>query len=500
MIRRWFAILVVAVLVCGTVLSLPAFWARPVIGEKSAQIARHWLDCVFTASSALTGTGLSPHEIGEDFNLAGQIVVFTLMQVGGLAVAIAGSVVGWRFRQRCGWGAGDEAGFRTGQRRLVAFWCILMLGVEIVGAVAIYCSTDAAPEGPPRKAFAAVFHAVSACCNNGLTLTHNSLVDQGGRWPVYAFVLPLMVVGSIGGPVLYEIWRRLLGGRARGACFSCDARVTLAGTAGLILVGAAVICFTESTPRWQLRNPREDIPGRLRVDERPTDEPDLFTLGEPSSAARQRMRTMSVGRRAAAALFHSVSARSGGFRVARLDEQSLSPAGRAALAALMLIGGGLGGTGGGLYIIVVAALLGTLWRRRKECGSGEYGHAATVVEGGRDAHPSGVEMRGGRDACIPIAAAAGVLVGIVLVVGFVAMVLIYREPASVEMSLFTAISACTNTGLAVGTLRLLSVEGQVAIVLAMILGRVIPLAVLAGYLKPAPADDSPAVGSLPQEA
>ena len=53
------------------------------------------------------------------------------------------------------------------------------------------------------------------------------------------------------------------------------------------------------------------------------------------------MGTMPPDQRAATALFQSISARTAGFSVARLDEQSLSPADRASMMILLLAGGGL---------------------------------------------------------------------------------------------------------------------------------------------------------------
>jgi Trk-type K+ transport system membrane component len=266
--------------------------------------------------------------------------------------------------------------------------------------------------------------------------------------------------------------------------------VTLVGTAVLVVGAAAVVFFTESTERWQLRNPRPDTPGRLMVAEPAEGEMIVFS-GESASAAQQRMRTMAPGRRLAAAAFHGVSARAGGFRVARLDEKSLSPAGRAVLMGLMLVGGGLGGTAGGLSITVVLVLLGTM-QVGKNAGESR---GDDIPEGGRDARPP--ELRDARppellDASFPatredrllmVRAAAGAVMGLGLVIGITALVLIYREPASVELCWFTAVSAGTNSGLAIGPTRLLSPEAQAVVVLAMILGRVIPLAMLGKHLR-----------------
>jgi len=488
MIRRLFAIAVLLALLCGTVLSLPVFWARPVVGQKSSQIARHWLDCIFTASSALTGTGLSPHDIGDDFTPAGQALILGYMQIGGLGVLVLGAIVGLRFRQRFGWGTDQEGASQVRLGRLIAFVCVLALLLEAAGAAALCYSPDRGSDPSERPLFTALFHSVSAFCNTGLTLTRDSFLSAGVWWPVYAVLLPLMVLGGIGGPVLYELWRRLLGSRSP---LSRDTQVTLIGTAMLILAGAATIFFIESTPRWQLRNPREDSE-HIKLAREPAGEVIEFSSEGSSRASQQRLRTMNAGRRAAAALFQSVSARSTGFRVARLDEQSLSPADRAATMLLMLIGGGIGGTAGGLRIVMVAILLGTLLGGRR--------NARLISEGRQDARPP---IHVGQDACSPIhgqdvhppiggqdaramavQVAAGVATAMLLLIAFTALVLIYREPASFEACVFEALSACCNVGFTTGITRSLQPESQVMVILAMLLGRILPLAVLANCLWP----------------
>jgi trk system potassium uptake protein TrkH len=203
---------------------------------------------------------------------------------------------------------------------------------------------------------------------------------------------------------------------------------------------------------------------------------------------------MNTGRRAAAALFQSVSARSTGFRVARLDEQSLSPADRAATMLLMLIGGGIGGTAGGLRIVIVAILLGTLLRGRKDSGlSSEGGQDARPPMDGQDARPPGHEQEG---RALAVQVAAAVATAMLLLIAFAALALIYREPAAFDACVFEAVSACCNVGFTTGMTRSLQPESQVIVILTMLLGRILPLALLANYLRRPVAPSSEKQSSL----
>lgn len=136
----------------------------------------------------------------------------------------------------------------------------------------------------------------------------------------------------------------------------------------------------------------------------------------------------------------------------RLDEASLSPASRWLMSGWMLIGGGIGGTGGGLRITLVFLLLTSWLRPRKENGSPDRAAALSM--------------------------AVAVVVILIVLIFLTAFGLLYREAGSFEACLFEAVSACCNVGLSTGLTAQLSVQGRMIVILAMFLGRVLPLCVL----------------------
>ena len=54
----------------------------PFTGKKSIS----FIDALFVASSAFTVTGLSPVDIGAQFNMLGEIIILSLIQIGGLGI------------------------------------------------------------------------------------------------------------------------------------------------------------------------------------------------------------------------------------------------------------------------------------------------------------------------------------------------------------------------------------------------------------------------------
>ena len=428
----------------------------------------------------MTGTGLSIIEIGEEFSRSGQTVVLVLMQLGGLAILAMGSAAGWRLRRLMGWGCEDDNCSPRGPVWLIAFTLIAALILEAAG-VWIMLPMWGDQARPPLslandQVFASVFHAVSAFCNVGLTLNGNGLIGKAGHYGVFAAILPLMILGSLGGPVLYDLFRRALYVRGLGLSYlSRHFWLSAIGTIVLTGLGAAMLVGIETSPRLQLRNPRPDTPGRLMVATVPsTSGPTTAastrsalptaTESSPSQpserALAERMGTQSSGRRWASALFQSAAARTGGMRVVRMDENSLSPASRVVLMCLMLAGGEVGGTAGGMRLLVLFLILGTLF-------SG--GSAPTDAAAGRKA--------AARHQALTLA--VGATFALLLIVGLTTLALTYREAGSPQACLFEAISACCNVGFSAGlTSPHLSPQGVVTLILAMLLARVIPLAIL----------------------
>ncbi len=449
----------------------------------------YFLDNLFTATSAVTCTGLTLGDVSAEFSRFGQVVLLVLIEIGGLGMLLAGSALGWRIRHMLGWNALDEECDPAAVRRLLRFLVIAALVLQSAGAVALYADADTGPaaasepaSGPSTsaaygcnverwwtgpqagRALKAAFHAASAFCGAGFTLSRNSFIAAGDR-ALLAVVLPLMLLGSLGGPVLYDLFRRTTyrGGLGPGR-LSIDSRATLLPTL-LSVAGAAVLLVViEASRDCQLRFPRDRTPGRLMVqgEEGPSTRPAgaiVFGSAGSQRATRERVASMPAHERNTRAVFQVVAARGPGFRAARLDENSLSPASHGLLAAVMLGGGGLGGASGGGRLTVLAMLAAAF------CWTANPLRARAPLARELARHWA-------------VAAAGVVLAGTLALVLVCGLVLIYREPASPAACLFEAVSACCNVGLSTGMTTALSVQSKVLLVAAMLVGRALPVVVL----------------------
>ncbi|MFQ5489999.1 MAG: TrkH family potassium uptake protein [Phycisphaerae bacterium] len=450
----------------GLLLSLPKAMAPEHRHEEGFYEAKRVLNGFFTATSAACVTGLVVYDTSTDFSPFGQAVILGLIQVGGLGIMMFGTMfgmlVGRQLSLRQSLALQDSMSHQTlGEvRRMMGFILLVTLSIEAVGAVLLYPLSAGQADSTAGRVFFSVFHAISAFCNAGFALHGDSLVRHSKALSVYGVIMPLIVLGGLGFPVLHDLLRRLrrpirgrgrainlasldvpdaAAGRHRG--LSLHSKLVLVSSGLLILAPAALLFLFETGPEWRSRGQIQTAHLRAQAE------------GRVSVMADQ-----PVGQRAAAALFQSVTARTAGFNTVHLDVDSISPASHFLLCLLMFIGGSPASTAGGVKTVAVAVLVlgvySTLRRRQH------------------------VECAGRTIPLTVVRRASAVIVVMFAVVSLTTLGLCYTESASLQRLLFEAVSACGTVGLTTGLTQELTVPGRFIIIAAMFAGRLGPLTVL----------------------
>lgn len=458
------------ILIGAVLLSLPRAMSYPV--GDGYYLARHMLDCLFTATSATCVTGLVVLDTGHDFSLFGQAVILGLIQVGGLGTMIFGTVFGVL--------AGRQLSLRESValqdalaqdsvaeiEKLVRFIVAGTFIIEGVGAILSYNMWHDV-DGGLHRAFYAVFHSVSAFCNAGFALPSSNMMQYRGAWQVYGVIMPMIVLGGLGFPVLRELFdhaafhidefrrrrtmnRRSSSERNAPRRWTLHTKITLTGTAGLIVFGAVVYFIIETPSTLQARY-RRPPGGELIV----PDIPDALNSLPP-------------GQRALNSLFLSVTTRTAGFNTVRMDDEALSPPSQFFTCILMFIGGSPASTAGGAKISTLAILLLTViatLRRRERI----------------EAFKRSIQWQ-----LIRTASAIVTLYAIIISAGVI--VLSFTEAAPLPDVLFEVCSAAGTVGLSNGITDRLTEAGKVVIIAIMFVGRLGPLTLLvalAGEFRPA---------------
>lgn len=171
-----------------------------------------WLDALFTTTSAMTVTGLAVVDTGGAFTLFGEVVVMSLIQIGGLGIMsfavlifmMLGRKIGFKERLLL-----QQALNQTsvgGVIKLVKYLFFFSFLVE--GLAVIILATEWVPEfGWRHGLYVSVFHSISAFNNAGFSLWSDSLMGYAGSPVVNLTISFLFIVGGIGFTVLVDLWK-----------------------------------------------------------------------------------------------------------------------------------------------------------------------------------------------------------------------------------------------------------------------------------------------------
>lgn len=402
-----------AAILVGTLL----LWL-PLSHEPGASVSL--LDALFTATSAVCVTGLAVLDVGATFNIIGEALILLLVQIGGLGVltfgALAALAVGRRMgvRQRLNLQNQMRAFQVGGIGRLLTTIFLVALAAELLGAVLLW-AVFSPHEGAARGAYFALFHAVSAFNNAGLSLYPDSLASFATNPLLNLTLSALALLGALGFVVIVNLAGRAW--RGRSVRLSLHTRIVLLATVFLSLVTTVFFLALE----WS--NPA--------------------TLGSFEQAARPLV-----------ALFQGLVARTSGF--ATLDYADVRPATLFFMLPLMFIGGSPGSTAGGIKTVTFVVLVGSIWSQVR-------GRGDLTLFGRRISSQNAVQ------------AGAIALLGVVLV-GVAILALLLTEPdLPFAAIMFEVVSAFGTVGLTTGVTPELSHPGRIVLIVLMYLGRLGPL-------------------------
>ena len=397
--------------------------ATPLCSNSSVGL---W-EALFTATSAITVTGLSIIDIGVDLTAFGQVVLALMILTGGLGLMaittfLQGFVMhGTALRRRLDRGQTlDEFGV-GGVGSTFRAIIITALVVILLGALVLYnYGFDDIPNRGERL-WAAVFHSISAYNNAGFGLWSYSLERYHANPVVNGVVMVLIITGGLGWRVTSDLATQALRrGRSRRR-LSLHSRLVLRTSFLLIGFGALGLAMTE----WLNK-------GGVFIE-------------------------MTWSERWMTALFESVTARTAGFTTIPLSLENITESGLLLLMTLMFIGASPGGTGGGIKTTTVAALMA----------------ATRSTLRGRDA----VVIRNREIADKVVLRAVGITVSSLLfVLGMALLISIGsnlngEDPFTFLEMLFTCISAFATVGLDLGVTAELSRFGQGVLLVGMFVGR-----------------------------
>ncbi len=409
----------------------------------------NFVDALFTSTSATCVTGLIVKDTGRDFSMMGQVVILTLIQLGGLGIVVFGAVLalllGQAFSVRESVAMQDLLNTRTLSRigNMIAFIFIGTVLIEALGAVSLFGMWG---DSGHNKIFCSIFHSISAFCNAGFSLFDNSFIRYNRNWQIYTVICPLIILGGLGFSVLYDLIN-IIADRIKRLLKKCfikkyrfsmaapkrmqlQSKIVLSVSASLIILGALAILFFEHYTGHTESGQKVGILG---------------------------------------ALFQSITARTAGFNTVNIETMSASS--KFVLILLMFIGGSPGSTAGGIKTVTLAVIImTTIAALRKRPEVEMFNRSVRIVVVGR---------------------AITVTVLFIVVLFTTTLALSVTESSSgfsMMDILFESGSALGTVGLSTGITGSLTTAGKLIIITTMLIGRLGPLTLLAALtfnLKPA---------------
>ncbi|MFI7219211.1 TrkH family potassium uptake protein [Micromonospora maritima] len=402
-----------AVILVGTgLLMLP--WAT------SEQRYTPFVTALFTATSAVSVTGMAVTDTPNYWNDFGLVMITVLTQIGGLGILTGASLVILVVSRRLGLRnrllvQAETAEFGLGDlRRLLLRIAATVFATEVLMTVLVAARFRLAYEYTPGRAiWSAVFHSVQAFNNGGFSLYTDGLVAFS-RDPWVALPLSLgAIVGGLGFPALFEAvreWRQ-------PSHWAVATKLTVWGSLVLIVGGFGYLLLAE----WG--NP--------------------YTIG-----------TYDAPGKVLASFTQIALSRTGGFDVVNVDR--LTEESYPMLIGLMFVGGGSASTAGGIKVSTFFLLAFAIWAELR-------GEPDTTV--GRRRVSSASQRQAVTVALLSVALVAG---GTVALIAMTANVRVYA-------ALFEVTSAFSTTGLTVGLTQQLPPPAQYVLIALMYIGRVGPL-------------------------
>lgn len=402
-----------------------------------------YTDALFVSTSAVCITGLTPVDVAATFTPAGLAVIAVLMQIGGLGVLTFTSFFALFF-------SGNASVYNQLLIRDLIYsktmnslipTLLYILGftmvIEIAGAAAIYFAIpdSLGLQGADKFIFAG-FHSLSSFCNAGFSCLPDGMANpilMADGMSVYLVTSVLIFAGAIGFPILVNfkdilagqirrLWGRIRHRRTNVPLhlFDLNTKLVLATSLSILAISTAAFLILESNNTLAGMSPAEKV---------------------------------------VQSLFNSLTPRSAGF--VSVNPSEFMSVTLFIVVIQMWIGGSSQSLGGGIKVNTVAAILLNV---------------RSVITGRRRAWAFDRTLSVGSirraNAVVALAAGAFIVFGVT--------VLLLEPHMPLKALLFEVSSALFTVGSSLGITSALSDPSKVVMCVAMFVGRVGIISLLAG--------------------
>lgn len=402
----------------GTILLLSP-WAT------SGNDSLSFIDALFMATSAVCVTGLSVIDISTELSIFGQLVILSLVQIGGLGILTFTTIFAVFFGKKIGIKHRllVKESFNqltmAGLVKLVKLVISTSLVIQFIGGLLL--SWQLFPHYDWFAIYLGFWHAISAFCNAGFDVfvNSNSLIHPTIGLDSLLVISILIIVGGLGFGVIQELisfknWKS----------FTFHTRIVLSVTFFLLAIGSMLIFLLERNNHVTLAN-------------------------------------QPIFNQIVHSFFLAVSARTAGF--ASVDISSLHESTNLFVISQMFIGASPASVGGGIKTTTALVVLLTVYSYLKGKNT------PTIFK-----------------RTISKSTSLKAFVVFTLAMSYIALtslILSITENLPLFPLMFETTSAFATVGLSMGITESLSSQGKAILTLTMFIGRISLLSVMLAFLK-----------------
>lgn len=410
-----------------------------------------FIDALFTSASAVCITGLTVVDISSTLTVTGQIILISLIQIGGIGVMTFTSFIAMSFFSQTSFQ--DQMALKSILNeesmnnifRTLFYTLFTTLFIEAAGTYLIWTQIRELNNSLiPNKFFFSLFHSISAFCNAGFSTLPDNLCTPIVRnlYGFQSWIAALIILGGIGFPIVFN-YSRLLNHKIRnlfykltGSSRRMPSHVRIVSTTTRIVIAFTLVLLVGGTI--------------------------LFFVFESNNT----LKDLSSGEKLATSFFAAVTPRTAGFN--NLPLSSFLPQTIFLTLILMWIGASPMSTGGGIKTTTFAVALKSMYsviRGKKQ-----------VEIANRQLTPKNVNRAG------------AIIFLSILWIGIATTLVSITDPhGTVTQVLFEVTSALSTVGLTLDFTHTLSDTGKIIISITMFVGRVGLITILSGIFHQQPA-------------
>jgi len=429
------------ILIGAGLLMLPNATTRPI----------HFVDALFTATTSVCVTGLTTVDVATTFTHIGHVIIMILIQIGGIGVMTFTSFFALSFMGHSSFTSKLVLKDMLNEDRIGGLFRVILnilfvtFFIEGIGAYFIYMDIRGVLPGATTQdnIFFAIFHAVSAFCNAGISTLSGNMCDPivAHNYNLHVWISLLIIFGGLGFPIVFNYLKLLRHFIVNTFMIAIGQQKHYIHTPRIINIHTYIVVISTLVL----------IVGGM-----------FFYFLSDLFEINKWLADLPLKGKLADSLLGAVTPRTAGFTVANMD--ALRPVTLMLTLILMVIGAAPMSTGGGLKVTTVFVAI------------------ATALNVSREKEK--VEVRKREISPATIRRAFATIVFYFIFASLAVWILSYTEEGTPVFTLtFEVVSALSTVGSSLNFTPMLSMAGKLIIICTMLIGRIGVLTFMVSFMR-----------------